>query len=95
LPEQVVGLVDLRVYPNPFSERLNIRFISTSNAHAIVDLYNINGNLIERVFDGNVVKGQIFNAEYKPKNIVSQIIIYRLTIDNKIHMGKLIYRETE
>jgi hypothetical protein len=84
---------DLKVYPNPFSEKLNFEFVSANDAYAILELYNVSGQLIKRLLEQHVEGGVLNRIEYNPKEINSGIYVYKLMLDDDISMGKVIYKE--
>jgi hypothetical protein len=84
---------DLKVYPNPFSNKLNFEFISAEDAYAVLEIFNISGQSIIRLLDQYVEGGVMNRIEYEPKEIVSGIYIYKLTLDKNVTVGKVIYNK--
>ncbi len=84
---------DLKVYPNPFSEKLNFEFVSANDANAILELYNVAGQLIERLMEQQVDAGVMNKIEYNPNEINSGMYVYKLILDEDISMGKVIYKK--
>ena len=83
----------LKVYPNPFTERLNIEFSSVNDTRAKLEIFNIAGSKLETLFDAPVNGGQLYKVEYLPKLVSSQIVLYHLTRNGKTQVGKMIYQE--
>jgi hypothetical protein len=83
----------LKVYPNPFSQKLNFEFVSAQKAHAILEIYNLNGQLIDKILDQQVQGGVMNSIEYTPSEIVSGMYIYKLKLDGNISIGKVIYKK--
>ncbi len=83
----------LKVYPNPFTERLNIEFSSATDTHAILEIYSITGAKLETLFNGPVEKAVVYFTEYRPRLLSSQMVLYHLTIDGKTQVGKVIYNK--
>ncbi|MDP3915406.1 MAG: MBG domain-containing protein, partial [Bacteroidota bacterium] len=83
----------LKAYPNPFTERLNIEFSSATDAQAKLEIYSITGAKLETLFNGPVYGGVLYNFEYLPRLVSSQMVLYHLTIDGKTQVGKVIYNE--
>jgi hypothetical protein len=90
---QTVETPTLKVYPNPFTEKLNIEFSSLTDTHAKLEIFNIDGAELEVLFNGDITANDLNSIEYIPRLIGSQIVIYRLTMNGKISQGKLIYQE--
>ena len=94
-PIQLLGILDFKVFPNPFSDCLVIQFCPTSDSHACFELLSMNGMLLETVFDGQVIGKTLFSMEYQPNLRVNQMLIYRLTINETTRIGKLIFKYQE
>ncbi len=86
-------------YPNPFNPQTNIVFYSPDRARARLSIYNVNGELLEEIFNDEVEKGY-YTVEYIPElkgeTISSGVYLYILEIrkENRIvysDMGKMIY----
>ena len=45
------------------------------------------------LMDENVREGVMNRIEYKPVDVVSGVLIYRLMLDDNINAGRLIYKE--
>ena len=84
---------ELKVYPNPFSKELNFEFTSAKNAHALLEIYNLSGQAVVRLFDQPVLKGEKNRVEFIPNRLISGIYFYRLELDNEIKMGKVVYKK--
>jgi hypothetical protein len=48
---------DLKVYPNPFSDKLRFEFVSPESANARIDLYDMTGRIVKTVFEQPVEGG--------------------------------------
>jgi hypothetical protein len=81
----------LKVYPNPFHEVLNLEMIWHEDAHALVEIYDVRGAKIANIFEGYVHADEIQRVEYRPVNLVSGLLFYRLTFGNEIQYGKILY----
>ncbi len=84
---------EFKVYPNPFSERLRIEFVSQESTHGRIDLFNMTGQLVKTVFNQPVKAGVLYHADFVPETEVSNFYIYRMTLGNSVQVGKVIYRE--
>lgn len=83
----------LKVYPNPFSETLYFEFVSPTNADALLDVLDATGRKVKTIFVGPVEGGVLNTAEFVPATSVTGLYIYRLTMDKKVFVGKVIYKE--
>ena len=87
-----VETLSSKAYPNPFNEKLNIEFGSTIDTHAKLEIFNIAGAKLEILFNSEIKANELYNVEYIPHLVSSQVVIYRLTMDGKTQQGKLIYQ---
>ena len=83
----------LKVYPNPFSEKVTFEFVSGKDAYGVLEIFNITGQKVARILDRPVEAGVMNRIEYEPANRVTGIYIYRLQLDNDIQVGRIIYKE--
>ncbi len=86
---------ELKVYPNPFDDRLRFEFSSLEPAHARIDVYDMTGRLIATVFDQPVEKETLYHAEFIPQQLVTAMYIYRISIGQKIYIDKALYKRRE
>jgi len=81
------------VYPNPFSDKLKFEFTSPTDANARIELFDITGRLITTVFNSPVKANNACKAEFVPEGVISSIYLYRLTLDDKVYNGKVIFKK--
>ena len=84
---------DLKVYPNPFSDRLRFEFVSPETVHAKIVIYDITGRQVAVAFDNPVEGGVTYNAEFKPEKIISAMYIYRIILGETVYNGKVLYKK--
>jgi hypothetical protein len=89
------GSGSLKVYPNPFNDKVNFEFKSREATHVVLEIYNLLGQKTTTLMDKNVEKGVLNQVEYEPADQVPGILIYRLTLDNAVQTGRLIYNREE
>jgi hypothetical protein len=90
---QTVETPTLKAYPNPFTEKLNIEFSAVKDTKATLEIYNMAGSRLEVLFDGPVNGGELYTFKYLPRLVSSQIVLYKLTMDGKSQVGKVMYNE--
>jgi hypothetical protein len=83
----------LNVYPNPFNNFVNFEFVSSRNATARLEIFDMLGQRITTLMDHPVEKDVLNKVEFKPENLVPGILLYRLTLGEEIINGKLIYNK--
>ena len=60
------------VYPNPFNPTLNINFFANINGNIEINVYDINGRLVDKILNKNIVSGDhdiSWNAQGFPSGI--------------------------
>jgi len=105
LPQQLLPIVvknadfsnnvDMKVYPNPFSDKTTFEFTSAYEAHAILEIHNILGQKVVTLVDRIVKEGVLNRVEYQPLNQLPGIYMYRLMLDNTIQTGKIVYTRND
>jgi hypothetical protein len=88
---KLVDNPEMKVYPNPFSDRLNFEFISPADDRVRIDIFDNSGRCIETVFDNLVKAGVTYNAVLIPDKLISGIYIYRMIMGDHIFNGKVIF----
>jgi len=81
----------LRVYPNPFSEKLRFEFISPLNTNARIDIYDITGRLVTTLFDKPVEAGVEYTVDFRPDVIVSGMYLYRVILGDQVLTDKVLF----
>lgn len=82
--------VQMKAYPNPFSNLLNIEFSLPETSHAVLEVYSISGQRIQVLFDGKAEADNPYRVQYHPENVASGLIIYRLQTDKGTYFGKAV-----
>ncbi len=90
--ESVIEYADLKVYPNPFSERLKFEFVSPVDTHVRIDMYDLTGRLIRTVFNNQVEAETKYTTDFIPENTVSGMYIYRMIMGESVFNGKVTYK---
>ncbi len=90
----LVNSMDIKAYPNPFSDMVAFEFVPDTKARAILELYNILGEKIDVLMNRQVEKGVPVRIEYQPRNLAPGVVYYRLILDGKTQMGKVVYMKT-
>ncbi len=86
-------LMDLNVYPNPFGSHLFLRLQTPEDTRALLEVFDISGRKIAVVVDQAIIGNQPYTFEYIPAgNVAPGMLIYRLTVGQKVYMGKVIYQ---
>jgi 1,4-alpha-glucan branching enzyme len=75
-------------YPNPFNPKTKIEFSLPSQSYAKVVVYDILGNEVAKVFDGNLSAGK-HKVEWNAANNASGIYLYKLTTPGFTQVKKM------
>jgi len=83
--------MDLNVFPNPFAEKATIGYNLVKDAKVKVEIYDISGKLVTRLFEGNEKAGN-YSLSYtaKKSEIGSGILIVKLTVNDEIFSRQLV-----
>ncbi len=76
-------------YPNPFNSSTVIPFSLNRPSNVKVSVYDVNGRLVDTVFEGKVTAGR-HNVSWIGEGVTSGVYIYTLEADNVRHVGKMI-----
>ncbi|MBO9732405.1 MAG: hypothetical protein J7623_27435 [Chitinophaga sp.] len=76
-------------FPNPYSDLITFRYVAPENGKALLALYDLEGRLIQVVFNGEVSKGSVQQVQYHVAGNSRVLLIYRLTIGQFTATGKI------
>jgi hypothetical protein len=77
-------------FPNPFKLETNIWFNLEKESAVSIVVFNLQGKLIETLFDGKLGHG-IQYQKWTPKNLEKGIYLYRIHSEGKTESGKMMY----
>jgi hypothetical protein len=92
----ITGLFEeagLKVYPNPFSNRVTFEFVSARNTSARLEIFDMLGQRITTLMDHPVEKDVLNSVEFRPENLAPGVVLYRLTLGEDVINGKLLYNK--
>lgn len=84
---------ELLAYPNPFNDRLIIEFGLALESKVKVEIFNAMGLKISQLFEGYMEAGRYSRFEFVPEGLASQLLIYKVTVQDRIYIGKVIYNK--
>jgi len=77
-------------YPNPFNTETRIRFKVSTPADVSLRIYNVQGGLVDELFNQTVIPGRYY-VDWRPESVNSGIYFCQLRTDNLMDIIKLIY----
>lgn len=94
ISDKIPGNIDLfQNYPNPFNPRTKIRYNVSVSSNVTINIYNINGQLMHTLVNGNHNPGEYeadFDFNNTAGNFSSGVYFYSLVSDNKTITRKMI-----
>lgn len=86
-PESVAMIA---AYPNPASDFAKVKFTATQSGSATVELFNLNGERMQVIYEGMVEGGMGNVVDLNLSNLTSGMYIYRMVTSNgEIASGKI------
>ena len=76
-------------YPNPFNPITTIEYEMPKNGNVNVSIYNIKGELVEKLIDGYNTTGK-YSIQWNPKNISSGQYFYQISVDDFVQTKKMV-----
>jgi hypothetical protein len=86
-----VPSAELKAYPNPFSATTTIEFSDDKDGFLSLDLYDLNGVLVQNVYSGQVLAGTKYYFTVDVQNLAQQIYLIRATKDSGVYGLKLLH----
>ncbi len=86
--------IDVYVYPNPFNSKATMLFQNLSkDSYVEIQLYNLSGKLISKLFEGEILKGKMNTLELNADELNPGIYFYKITNGDQVLNRKiLIYK---
>ena len=83
--------IRVETVPNPFRDKINIKFSSlVDDSQVKVVLYDLQGRLINTVFNGKIVAGENYDALLNGDGLGEGTYIYKIFTSTKIFTGKIV-----
>ncbi len=83
------NIIDVKVYPNPFSEKTTISFTLNNSAKTVLNITNSNGDIVKKLVNSTLSSGE-HSYELKSDNLIPGVYIYNLQINGSIQTGKIV-----
>lgn len=83
--------MEVYVYPNPISTKATMLFQNTlTNSHVLIQLYNLEGKLIAKLFEGDIIKGNQNTLELNTDELNNGIYFYKITNGDQVLNRKIL-----
>ena len=83
-PVSETELLTYIVYPNPVRDNAIVEYTLRNDSSVSIKLYNVNGQLINAVFDGNAEAGQKNTVKFNADGMKSGVYFLKLTTNNNV-----------
>ena len=87
----MASVESVTAYPNPFNEKLNIEFTLAEDSRVQLEIFNLGGQRIAQLFEGNAKAGELQKFEFNPETAADGMIIYRLQTKHGVIFGKAVF----
>jgi hypothetical protein len=77
-------------YPNPFNPSTVIEFAVPMSGHSTMKVYNVLGQEVATLFDGNAEAGRINTARFNASNLPSGLYFYTLSSAGKVESKRML-----
>ena len=77
-------------YPNPFNPTTTIEFSLAEKSRAILKVYNVLGQKVATLFDGEMQTGILYRVPFNASKLASGVYFYQLKTHNAMQIKKMI-----
>ena len=77
-------------YPNPFNPSTKVQFTVPENGNARLIVYNVLGQEVATLFNGSVVAGNLYTANFDASQLSSGVFFARLQFNGKSIVQKML-----
>ncbi|MCX6226667.1 MAG: T9SS type A sorting domain-containing protein, partial [Bacteroidia bacterium] len=88
-PDLTIATSELKVYPNPSNGPVRFEFSTILDGRVTLDIINMQGQLIMRLFEGDAVAGEVRTVLFDGY-LTAGTYIYRMTSADGVKNGKII-----
>jgi hypothetical protein len=79
-----------KVYPNPIKDFATVEFILNYDTNISIELYNINGQLLNEVFTGTVISGRTYSVDFNGQGMKSGVYFLKLIGDSTVDTKSIV-----
>ena len=78
------------IAPNPASDHASFSYVVNKPMHVLIDIVDINGNLVQKVFEGNASSDFAHVHQIQTGNMTSGVYLIRITSEKEMTFAKLV-----
>ncbi len=82
--------LEVSVFPNPFKEKVRLKLLSGKDTDVAIDIYDIYGNKVKRVYEGTLLSNIPYTVEYDGDGTTERILFYKVFTGEEVIEGKLL-----
>ena len=88
---EISSYLKVKVSPNPYHDNVTFNIESNISGKAILEIFNLTGQKLNTVFEGNLSAGKGQNIQFSIPEQKRSNLIYRLRVGEKTTTGKILY----
>jgi hypothetical protein len=83
---------ELKVYPNPFADKITIEFTLPTSTNGSITLYNLQGQIMKELFVGKIKGNEknVFEVNTSALNLIKGVYLLRLVTEKETLFQKII-----
>ncbi len=82
--------LEVNIYPNPFKDNVNINVLPAKDTNVRIEIFDIYGNKVQTLFDGEVNANVTYTFEYDGEGTNESVLFYKIYTDRDVVEGKLL-----
>lgn len=88
--DEVTAVTGTKCYPNPFSSSITIDYNAPVNGKVSIEIYNLNGQLIQKVVDDKQQMAGKYSAVWNADNVPNGLYLCKVVINGNMQMHKIL-----
>ncbi|MDD4427816.1 MAG: T9SS type A sorting domain-containing protein [Paludibacter sp.] len=86
----VTDVEETKCYPNPFTSNLNIDYNTSESGKVSIEIYNLNGQLIQKVVDDEHHGAGKYSTQFNAENMANGLYLCKVVINGRVQMYKIL-----
>lgn len=88
--DEVTDVTGTKCYPNPFSSNLMIDYNASESGRVSVEIYNLNGQLIQKLVDDENHGAGKYSTQWNADNLADGLYLCKVVINGHMQMYKIL-----